>query len=998
MSIIGLDPSNVRLPGQPREFKLGTIAESVDRDGFARIYQYCTVSTGTVALGSVCLLSSGGSARALNTSRAASGSGDASRIGVAVSTISAGGSGWFQIYGTCRISVDGPTPVATRLYSTDTDGAVANEVSASFISGLATTSPTGGAGTPLGFINWATTVSSTGDGTQGPPGPQGPQGPAGADGTDGVDGASAYDIAVADGFEGTEAEWLDSLVGPQGPAGPGGGDSAYDIAVANGFVGTQEEWLESLEGAPGPQGPAGPAGGGDVSGDRWLDDFGTVGDGGNHPLSETYETLEDAQVDYPYATALTQQKDYCALLTALYDAPGTDDHIVTIRMRAQHWYYWGQDSFQPTRRVKLVGCGASANNIVVDQFGPGNIGVPGIRVFDADAGESIFEDFALKTTATGRRFRGGTIYEYNAADGLLGMNDGVNSIQNKWFELRNAASPGYTSEGRFQTGTGAPFGTTTRCVLINGNPSSFTPGEQLTVIRGGVPVAVATITFCSTKMVALMTTTPSQSFVFNETITGSVSGATAAFLQIHSIAGFHTVQVLAAEGIFDSGSYLTDPTLRQIYTEEGTFAHGIEFNQVCYATRVEVSGFGGDGFKVVSGADGRSGNSNRSWLNRCTANSNGGNGYTLAGSDGNVCTVVECNAVNNGGWGFNDRAFLGSTFIACHAALNLTGGYKSDRNTTIIGIYVEGANSTYPHLYPENRVGGDTVSFNGQSGVPTTTAVGSGARMTGKLIKHAHFNGEIDGTLTLGYNGAGSVGGRPSLVVQDGPIEFGGASISASDAGGVFRTVYRPYFRFHNEDGTWFRNGSTFLLSATGGNGKFWATYTVNETTGAIDSVNILSQGSSYDPLTSAITISGSETGSGAVLKPIVGPKKGIQDVIIINGGSGYTGSRDWRECLGFTGNGIAVGAQWSGDEAIISTTGPDTDHNLVLSPKGANGTVRVPHLKINNGPVLRSGSGSPEGVLAAPVGSIYVRTNGGAGTTLYIKESGTDSTGWVAK
>ena len=44
------------------------------------------------------------------------------------------------------------------------------------------------------------------------------------------------------------------------------------------------------------------------------------------------------------------------------------------------------------------------------------------------------------------------------------------------------------------------------------------------------------------------------------------------------------------------------------------------------------------------------------------------------------------------------------------------------------------------------------------------------------------------------------------------------------------------------------------------------------------------------------------------------------------------------------------------------------------------------------------SGAGSPEGVLTAVVGSLYTRTDGGAGTTLYIKESGTGSTGWVAK
>lgn len=50
------------------------------------------------------------------------------------------------------------------------------------------------------------------------------------------------------------------------------------------------------------------------------------------------------------------------------------------------------------------------------------------------------------------------------------------------------------------------------------------------------------------------------------------------------------------------------------------------------------------------------------------------------------------------------------------------------------------------------------------------------------------------------------------------------------------------------------------------------------------------------------------------------------------------------------------------------------------------------------SGPILKTGSGSPEGVVTAPVGSLYTRTDGGAGTTLYVKESGTGNTGWVAK
>lgn len=44
------------------------------------------------------------------------------------------------------------------------------------------------------------------------------------------------------------------------------------------------------------------------------------------------------------------------------------------------------------------------------------------------------------------------------------------------------------------------------------------------------------------------------------------------------------------------------------------------------------------------------------------------------------------------------------------------------------------------------------------------------------------------------------------------------------------------------------------------------------------------------------------------------------------------------------------------------------------------------------------SGTGSPNNVITAPVGSLFLRTDGGASTTLYVKESGTGSAGWVAK
>jgi microcystin-dependent protein len=48
-------------------------------------------------------------------------------------------------------------------------------------------------------------------------------------------------------------------------------------------------------------------------------------------------------------------------------------------------------------------------------------------------------------------------------------------------------------------------------------------------------------------------------------------------------------------------------------------------------------------------------------------------------------------------------------------------------------------------------------------------------------------------------------------------------------------------------------------------------------------------------------------------------------------------------------------------------------------------------------GPPILSGDGSPEGVVQAIVGALYRRTDGGSGTTLYVKEEGENTeTGWV--
>jgi hypothetical protein len=83
-----------------------------------------------------------------------------------------------------------------------------------------------------------------------------------------------------------------------------------------------------------------------------------------------------------------------------------------------------------------------------------------------------------------------------------------------------------------------------------------------------------------------------------------------------------------------------------------------------------------------------------------------------------------------------------------------------------------------------------------------------------------------------------------------------------------------------------------------------------------------------------------------------------------------------------------AAGIRWSSNVAIF---GP-------VKGSGGGSSRNAQYHTTETGVYWSSGSGSPESVVTAPVGSIYTRTDGGAATTLYIKESGTGNTGWIAK
>ena len=102
----------------------------------------------------------------------------------------------------------------------------------------------------------------------------------GANGEKGTDGKSAYQIAVEQGYQGSESDWLSSLKGDKGDKGEKGntgakgnpgqdgadGKSAYAIAVEHGYEDSEEKWLLSLKGEKGDTGERGEKGDAGVDG------------------------------------------------------------------------------------------------------------------------------------------------------------------------------------------------------------------------------------------------------------------------------------------------------------------------------------------------------------------------------------------------------------------------------------------------------------------------------------------------------------------------------------------------------------------------------------------------------------------------------------------------------------------------------------------------------------------------------------------------------------
>ena len=151
--------------------------------------------------------------------------------------------------------------------------------------------------------------------------------------------------------------------------------------------------------------------------------------------------------------------------------------------------------------------------------------------------------------------------------------------------------------------------------------------------------------------------------------------------------------------------------------------------------------------------------------------------------------------------------------------------------------------------------------------------------------------------------------------------------------------------------------------------------------TGALDTSPVIVQGANFAVGQDFVIYGGNGSATGQV------------SAASINGGLRFDASGTNQNILLYpTGTGLIV----TGGSGVA----PTSDNTTSLGQSSArylNGYIS--QLRPGTGaPIWTSGSGSPNGAVTAPVGSLYTDTGGGANTTLYVKESGTGNTGWTAK
>jgi len=138
-----------------------------------------------------------------------------------------------------------------------------------------------------------------------------------------------------------------------------------------------------------------------------------------------------------------------------------------------------------------------------------------------------------------------------------------------------------------------------------------------------------------------------------------------------------------------------------------------------------------------------------------------------------------------------------------------------------------------------------------------------------------------------------------------------------------------------------------------------------------------------YSPVLGAPSV----TGAGRIITHTQGGILGTNTNTLQYGIQGFLVA-DIRAIIQNSGGNTVLGISGANRLEIVNSAGTAVAY---LTSTGAFSPQ-------NTGAAQYAGAGTPEGAVTANPGSTYMRTNGGAGTSFYVKESGTGNTGWVGK
>jgi len=227
----------------------------------------------------------------------------------------------------------------------------------------------------------------------------------------------------------------------------------------------------------------------------------------------------------------------------------------------------------------------------------------------------------------------------------------------------------------------------------------------------------------------------------------------------------------------------------------------------------------------------------------------------------------------------------------------------------------------------------------------------------------------------------------------------GSQSIRIKTSAGTGITVSNGLTALVYCDGTNVVDGLSHLPSSVAIGTMTIASGSINDSSGAINfgNENLSTSGSCTFSGGGSLTGTWTDLGTASTID-ING---GTVDGTVVGGGTAAAGSFTTLGASGnvtFTGgtiNGIAIGGTTAAAGAFTTVSGTTATFTGAIS--GTTGAFSSTITINGTTSTYNSGTGSPESSVTAPVGSIYTRTDGGASTTLYVKETGTGNTGWAA-